>query len=139
MTHEHGPSLRIRRVNAQGAVRYHDQADASAVYRVYNDQHDLIYVGMSYEPDARVRVQRREKPWGHEIAYYEADWHPDRAACQRAERALIESRQPRYNVTYTPEHQRRSLLHLGAQQIAEGRTTGKRADIKTKADPGSTA
>lgn len=133
-----GPSPRQRRVNELGAVRYHDQADASAVYRIYDKHGALLYIGMSYDPETRVRVQRREKPWGHQIARHEVDWHPNRAASQRAERLLIEGLQPRHNVTYTPEHRRRSLRHISAQQIAEGRTTGKRAEAaKAPTTPGS--
>lgn len=126
-----GPAPRVRRVNDRGAIRYHGPSDPSAVYRIYNTAGDLIYVGMSYDPDVRVRVQRREKVWGHEISRHEVDWHPNRAASQRAEEQLIKERQPRYNVTHTPEHRVRSLRHISrarAQQIAEGRTTGKRAD-----------
>jgi len=104
-----GPSSRVRRVNERGAIRHHGPSDASAVYRIYNAGGDLIYVGMSYEPAIRVEVQRREKPWGHEIARYEVDWHSDRAASQRAEERLIKELQPRYNVTHTPEHRARSL------------------------------
>lgn len=124
-----GPSPRIRRVNERGAIRYHGPTDPSAVYRIYDSNAELIYVGMSYEPDTRVRVQRREKPWGHEIARHEVDWHPNRAASQRAEEQLIKQEHPRHNVTHTPEHRVRSLRHLTirAQQIAEGRTSGKRA------------
>lgn len=124
-----GPSPRIRRVNERGAIRYHGPSDPSSVYRIYDSAGTLIYVGMSYEPDVRVRVQRREKPWGHEIARHEVDWHPNRQTAQQAEERLIKERQPRYNVTHTPEHQVRSLRHISAraQQIAEGRTTGKRA------------
>ena len=125
-----GPAPRARRVSDRGAIRYHGSTDPSAVYRIYNEAGDLLYVGMSYEPATRVSVQRREKPWGHEIAHYEAEWHANRAAAQRAEERAIKELQPRYNVTHTPEHRVRSLRHLGAraQQIAEGRTTGKRAE-----------
>ena len=108
-----GPAPRVRRVNERGEVRYHGRSDASAVYRIYNAADELIYIGMSYEPAVRVRVQRREKAWGHEIARYEVDWHQDRAASQRAEEQLIKEFQPRYNVTHTPEHRVRSLRHIG--------------------------
>jgi GIY-YIG catalytic domain. len=126
-----GPSARQRRVNERGAIRYHGRSDASAVYRIYNAADELIYIGMSYEPAVRARVQRREKAWGHEIDRYEVDWHPNRATSQRAEEELIKEFRPRYNVVHTPAHKVRSLEYISrarAQQIAEGRTTGKRAE-----------
>lgn len=149
-----GPSPRVRRVSAGGRVTYHDETDTCSVYRVYDATDTLIYVGMSYDPDSRVRTHRREKSWRSEIARHESEWFPDRATAERAEAALIGATQPRHNVTHTPEHRVRSLWHLKrradgtsfanmgealgidrsrASQIARGRTAGGTVAAGTEA------
>jgi hypothetical protein len=111
----------------RGNVRYHDANDPSSVYRIYNADDEVIYVGMSYVPAARIGVHRRTKPWGGEIVRWQAEWHPNRGACQLAEEQLIKELWPRYNVVHTPEHRMRSVLHMPAY-------VHERAAARIKAD-----
>ena len=69
----------------------------TAVYRLYDDAGDLLYVGVAKNPPARWKYHARHKAWWQEVADREICWHADRDAALRAEAAAIRAEQPRYN------------------------------------------
>lgn len=62
----------------------------TAVYRLYDDAGDLLYVGVAKNPPARWKYHARHKAWWQEVADREICWHADRDAALRAEAAAIE-------------------------------------------------
>jgi predicted GIY-YIG superfamily endonuclease len=82
------------------------QAKASrraAVYRLYDVEGNLLYVGASYNPDRRCEDHRR-KPWGSCIARRTEEWHESRQDALAAERRAIREEGPRHNTASTPEY-----------------------------------
>lgn len=69
----------------------------SSVYRVFDIEGVLLYVGMALCPPNRISAHRR-KPWGHRIAYYSVEWFPDRETAKAAERAAIAREDPVHNI-----------------------------------------
>jgi excinuclease UvrABC nuclease subunit len=82
------------------------------VYRLFDSGDEVIYVGTSHDPTARIRSHYTRKPWAAEIARYELDWLPNRDEAEREERRLVKQTKPRYNVVHTDEHRIRSVAHM---------------------------
>jgi hypothetical protein len=66
------------------------------VYRLYAADGALLYVGSSFDPDARYNHHRRQ-PWGFEIARRTIDWCADRGTAYKVEAAAILAENPRRN------------------------------------------
>jgi predicted GIY-YIG superfamily endonuclease len=89
----------------------------AAVYRLYDAEGTLLYIGASYNPDRRCEEHMR-KPWGSQIARRAEEWHPSREDAFAAERRAIWEEGPRHNRASTPEY-----AELKRKQAAE--TLGK--------------
>lgn len=75
----------------------------AAVYRLYDDEGTLLYVGASYNPDRRCEEHRR-KPWGARIARRTEAWYPSREEAFEVERDAIWKEGPLHNQASTPEY-----------------------------------
>lgn len=69
----------------------------SAVYRIYDAEGELLYVGMATRPENRI-VRHRAKPWGDQIDYWTEEWFDNREAAKAAERSAIHHEDPVYNL-----------------------------------------
>lgn len=78
----------------------------TALYRLWDAQGGLLYIGIAVDPDVRWRVHRREKTWSHLVAERVTEWFPDRPAAEAAEAAAISSEKPRYNVSHSTTRKR---------------------------------
>lgn len=70
----------------------------SAVYRLYDTEGELLYVGIATNPYNRVSAHRRRQPWGQLIADYTEEWFENREAAKKAEVSAIHHEDPVYNV-----------------------------------------
>jgi hypothetical protein len=68
----------------------------TALYRCYDADGAVLYVGIGVDPDARVRAHRR-KAWGGLIASADHTWYRDRRAARAAELAEIDAEKPPYS------------------------------------------
>lgn len=74
------------------------QEERTALYRLYGESGQLLYVGITRNPDARWGTHSMTKPWWAEVASRAVEWHPSRSVAQRAERIAIVAERPLYNV-----------------------------------------
>jgi hypothetical protein len=65
----------------------------AAVYRLYDAEGTLLYIGSAYNPKERAK-KHRDKPWWPQVSRQEDEWHPSREAAYVAETAAIEAAQP---------------------------------------------
>lgn len=70
------------------------------LYRLFDRDADLLYVGITADPALRIQTHRRRKPWGHQIHRAHVSVFPTVDAAMTAERAVIEAEQPRHNVAF---------------------------------------
>lgn len=70
----------------------------TAVYRLFDHDGNLLYVGCSYAPAKRCKAHAQEKPWWPEVASRTDEWFAQLAEARSAERSAIETERPRYNV-----------------------------------------
>jgi predicted GIY-YIG superfamily endonuclease len=83
----------------------------TTLYRLYARSGTLLYIGIANRVLRRLSEHAREKPWWGEVANITFETHPDRQAAENAERAAIQSEQPRYNIVH-------STLVVAPQPIA---------------------
>lgn len=87
----------------------------TAVYRLFNVQGELLYIGMSVDPDSRFRYHRVVHGWWSDVASIEVDRYPNRPLAADAEKRAIQSERPRHNRTHADHGDR-------AMSVAEVRS-----------------
>lgn len=75
----------------------------AAVYRLWDAEGRLLYVGSAYDPEERAKAHRRTE-WGPLVARRTDEWHPSREAAYDAEALAIAAEGPAHNVAGTPRH-----------------------------------
>lgn len=76
--------------------------ERTAIYRLYNADNQLLYVGISRDPDARWKAHRYEEPkaWCALVASRSLEWLDSREDALAAEATAIKSERPRFNGTH---------------------------------------
>jgi hypothetical protein len=75
------------------------------VYRCYDPQGALIYIGSTIDVNARLTVGHRTEAWWYDqVARVDSTEFPTIAAAVRAEAAAIRAELPRWNVKHKPTH-----------------------------------
>lgn len=75
----------------------------TAVYRLYDANGTLLYIGSSSNPKYRYSEHSRSplKPWWPEVARREETWYDNRSDAQKAEAMAIKTEQPLHNIRLT--------------------------------------
>lgn len=68
------------------------------LYRFFNRHEELLYIGITSSPSARLRSHRNEKDWWLEVATIRLEHFQSRVALAEAECLAIRAEKPRYNV-----------------------------------------
>ncbi len=87
------------RTSERGRISKFIPTEPHAVYRIYRADGILLYIGMSSDPEYRIRRHRTEQSWGGEIATWTVEWHDDRRTALRAEQPAIDTELPCYGMT----------------------------------------
>lgn len=74
-----------------------DEAARTALYRFYDAEDGLLYVGISDDPVSRARQHSREKDWWPEVARKTLVWYDSREAADLAETIAIGIERPANN------------------------------------------
>ena len=89
-----------------------DLPERTALYRFYDADDRLLYVGISRRPDTRWAEHRHplHSPWSKFVASRTLSWFASRALAEAAEVAAIKEEKPRFNgshnfvkAAFTPE------------------------------------
>jgi prevent-host-death family protein len=100
------------------------------VYRLYDADEALLYVGVAADPLTRFRQHRRDKPWWPRVALREVEWHDSREQALKVEAEAIVRELPRHNDVGVPWPHHRlgeapaevinfTLLHAALRQIVD--------------------
>ena len=80
------------------ATYYSDMVNRrTCVYRTYDHDGTLLYVGISMNPDGRL-YQHRKSAWWPLVDEVTIQWFDGREAAKAAERRAIDDEEPLYNV-----------------------------------------
>ncbi|MEV7492192.1 type II toxin-antitoxin system prevent-host-death family antitoxin [Streptomyces anulatus] len=78
----------------------------TALYRLFGATGQLLYVGITTQPETRWTQHAADKPWWPLVRQRNVEWHPSRPVAERAELAAIRTEAPLYNSA----NARKSLL-----------------------------
>jgi predicted GIY-YIG superfamily endonuclease len=79
----------------------------AAVYRHYDAQGVLLYVGCSTDPIARTKSHRSKANWFDQVARIDVEWFDSKSDALAAEREQTQALSPRY-LPASPDRKRRS-------------------------------
>ncbi|MFF5422428.1 GIY-YIG nuclease family protein [Streptomyces misionensis] len=106
--------------NAAPASATSSQQRRAAVYRLYDADGALLYVGSAYDPEVRCKAHRN-KPWWPQVERRTEEWHPTRLNAYHAEMAAISTEAPAHNAmgteAYREECRRRAAIDPARQAI----------------------
>lgn len=71
----------------------------TALYRLYDSENRLLYVGITNDPPTRFVHHKREKTWWGDVARREIEWLPSRMEALAAEEQAIHCESPFWNVS----------------------------------------
>lgn len=102
------------------AMRRSD-AERTALYRFFDAEEELLYIGISKDPATRWE-QHRAKPWWRDVSMRVIEWYDDRPAAERAERKAIVAEGPRYNVQHNQRPADPAVVEVLAEPKRSHRT-----------------
>ncbi|CPT90795.1 Putative resolvase [Mycobacteroides abscessus] len=94
----------------------------NVLYRMWSEQGELLYVGVTCNPGGRLNSHARQKRWWREVASTTMEQFPSRSALLEAELDAIRTENPKYNIVGRPDSERRGRprqarrgggLHIG--------------------------
>lgn len=87
--------------------------DKTTLYRAYDSEENLIYVGISCWLPDRIKAHQRHSGWHDHAAKILLDHFDSRDEALAAEKKYIEEQAPAFNVAHNPNAQpaRRTTLH----------------------------
>jgi prophage antirepressor-like protein/predicted GIY-YIG superfamily endonuclease len=90
--------IKVKKKPAPSSKQLRMEKSPQALYRLYNTDGELLYVGITWKVAARMDVHRGSQPWWREVASVQLEVHPNREAVLEAERTAIRCEHPRYNI-----------------------------------------
>jgi predicted GIY-YIG superfamily endonuclease len=82
-------------MSVQGEIEI--DGDATALYRLYGAEGDLLYVGVTRNISVRFNQHQVTKSWWPDVRRKTMTWYGSRAAARAAESAVVVAEKPRYN------------------------------------------
>jgi predicted GIY-YIG superfamily endonuclease len=87
------PSKEIKQARKEKLLEPSNQT----LYRFFNANNELLYVGITNNPFNRFSGHSKDKEWFKEITHSTMEHYPNRLAVDRAETMAIKSEKPKYN------------------------------------------
>lgn len=75
-----------------------DFSRRTALYRFFDSEERLLYVGVAFDPDARWKEHAKSKPWWPDVKRKVIEWRETRTDALIAEADTIRTERPLYNV-----------------------------------------
>ena len=75
----------------------------TALYRLFDIEGRLLYVGIAFDPQTRWHGHSSTKSWWNEVDRREVEWHDTRSRALGAEAEAILNEAPLYNIAGTEE------------------------------------
>jgi hypothetical protein len=91
------------------ALTREDRPTRTALYRHYDTDGHLLYVGISFHPYARGKHHARTSPWIDQASYFIGEWFDTWEDAKRAESKAIIKERPLHNVQEALPEGRASL------------------------------
>jgi hypothetical protein len=104
-------------------------ADPTALYRLYDVDGVLLYVGVTFQPTVRMSRHAATQPWWPEVTRKTMTWYSDRFEACDAEEIAIRDEHPRYNVKTSTSSSTRLARQMLAGELAAAYGAGELVQI----------
>lgn len=74
----------------------------TALYRFFDTDGALLYVGITYDTEQRFASHKNSSPWWKDVAGQSIEWYDTRTLALAAESEAIKAEHPRHNVSGSP-------------------------------------
>lgn len=74
--------------------------ESTALYRLYDANDALLYLGISFLPEARWKQHHNDKHWAHLVARHTVEWYPSRPAARAAEETATAVEKPLHDSSW---------------------------------------
>ena len=101
-----------------------DDAQKSCLYRHFDKDGKLLYIGISLSPFVRTRSHRYDSDWFESVAQITIEWHETRESALDAECLAIFLEQPKFNTMSSLERLRTFFCPLSDRPIKREIATG---------------
>lgn len=101
--------------------------DPTSVYKYYDRNNLLLYVGITRRGTQRNREHDATKIWWRFVVRQEVEHHPHRMAALQREKHLIRKFRPPFNKQHNPFHAETSALYLACQSTGQISLTSRPA------------
>lgn len=102
------------------------RGERTALYRHWDEEDNLLYVGISLSAVARLSDHMANSQWASDIAKVTVEYYGSRPAALAAEQKAIETEAPAYNVIYNRPH---PPLQDSGPDVYPGRVFKRRRQI----------
>lgn len=103
----------------------------TALYRLFDSDERLLYVGIAFDPEARWEQHRKIRHWWPSVASKAVEWHETRGVAAEAEIAAIAAERPKWNTTHAPLPQ---PIETGCREVRFVRLTDARPRLSDIVD-----
>lgn len=113
------------RVNRMTPAERHKwrEEQRTAVYRLWDEDGELLYVGITYDVRERWRHHNKHKPWWPQVAHERFDWYETRPEAEEAEVHAIVVGNPVHNVEKNwPSYKANYRTRWLRERLEEART-----------------
>lgn len=105
----------MHRAGAEDIPRSAGRAGQVAIYRHYDSEGTLLYVGITSDPHARERQHARQSQWARYVATINVQWCVDRNTALAVELRAIQSEAPVFNTgEAAPGQAKRAGLYMAS-------------------------
>ncbi|WP_435606669.1 GIY-YIG nuclease family protein [Streptomyces ardesiacus] len=97
--------------------------EPTALYRLYDANDVLLYLGITFSPQARWEQHRNEKHWFHQVARKAVEWYPTRSEALAAEEKATALEKPLHDSSWRKTNDGDKPMWLdpeGRQRVVDG-------------------
>jgi hypothetical protein len=88
--------------------------DPTSVYKYYDQNNLLLYVGITRRGVVRNREHNASKEWWQFVVRQDVEHYPHRLAAEERERHLIRAFRPPFNKQHNPDHEELRAIYFAA-------------------------
>lgn len=103
----------------------------TSLYRLFDSDDRLLYIGISLRLAGRIGQHRHAKEWWAEVARISVEHFATRREAAAAESAAITTERPAYNISGTVS---RKPIHASPRQVSRPQPIGERVALLIQAD-----
>ena len=98
-------------------------SDECQLYRHYDNEENLLYVGISLSAFERFRAHKMNSKWANKVSKMTVEYFSSRKEASDAEKEAILIEKPLYNIVYNNDS--KNILHIGGYAIDIDSKKGK--------------